>query len=195
MNLLPLAILILVDVILITLTVMAKLRERYKKSAFRQKRKDNKTAFLAKGAGRFRKNPYQEIDEDGYPGFNNDVENDYEMELQFAGPRRTKTGFEQIGDLERMSMIQQVVNKDDGGQKTDLQQFVQSLSKCLGATKFGLSFEFENLGFKPPKSNKKILDQVSGTIHAGSLWGVMGASGAGKCRIAIDSRHGTRKLM
>lgn len=186
MNLLPLGILILVDVILITLTIMANLRERYKRSSFRQKKKENKAAFLAKGAGRFQKHPYQEIDDDGYPGFNND-EHDFEMDAQFLNPRRVKTGFEHIGNLDRMSVIQQEIDKDDGGQKTDLQLFIQSLSKCLGATKLGLSFEFQDLAFKPPKSNKKILDQVSGTIHAGSLWAVMGASGAGKCTFDVHA--------
>lgn len=166
---------------------MAKMRSKYKNSNFHKKRVANKSTFLAKGAGRFRKSPYQEIDEEGYPGFNNhDAETDYEMDQRFLAPRRTKTGFEHIGSMDRASMVFEEVNKpDDGGQNSDLNLFVQSLSKCLGATKFGLSFEFQNLGFKAPKSNKKILDQVSGNIHAGSLWGVMGASGAGKCKIGI----------
>ncbi|KUJ19737.1 ABC transporter-like protein [Mollisia scopiformis] len=180
MNFLPLGILLLVDIILITATVMEKLRSRYKKSNFHQKRESRRSAFMAKGAGRFRNRDYQEIDERGHPGFQEDVENDFQMEPRIMGPRRAKTGFEQIGELEADFVLHEELNKDDGGQKTDLHLFVQSLSKCLGATKFGLSFEFQDLGFKPPKSNKKILDQVSGTIHAGSLWGVMGASGAGK---------------
>ena len=75
------------------------------------------------------------------------------------------------------------LHNGDAKTKTDLHLFVQSLSKCLGATKFGLSFEFQDLSFKPPKSTKPILSDVSGTINAGSLWGVMGASGAGKCKI------------
>lgn len=65
-------------------------------------------------------------------------------------------------------------------ESTDLHLFVQSLNKCFGTNNFGLSFEFENLKFQPPKATKPILDDVSGMINAGSLWGVMGASGAGK---------------
>ncbi|KAI9745242.1 MAG: hypothetical protein M1818_001520 [Claussenomyces sp. TS43310] len=62
----------------------------------------------------------------------------------------------------------------------DLRAFVQSLSKCLGATRFGLSFEFQDLKFRPPKSIEPVLSEVTGNIDSGSLWGVMGASGAGK---------------
>ncbi|CZR59382.1 related to ABC transporter protein (ATP-binding-cassette protein) [Phialocephala subalpina] len=179
MNFLPMGILLLVDIILITATVMEKLRSRYKKSNFHNKRVSSRKAVLATGAGRFRNRQYQEIDE-GNNGFNDDVENEYQMEPAIRGPLRVKTGFEQLGAQEADFMLHEELANDAGGQKTDLHLFVQSLSKCLGATKFGLTFEFQDLGFKPPKSNKKILDQVSGTIHAGSLWGVMGASGAGK---------------
>ena len=64
---------------------------------------------------------------------------------------------------------------------SDLQLFVQSLSKCIEATKFGLSFGFEDLSFHPNKTSKPILSEVTGYIDHGTLWGVMGASGAGKC--------------
>lgn len=180
MNFLPMGILLLVDIILITATIMEKLRSRYKKSNFHNKRVSNRKAVLAKGASRFRNRQYEEIDE-SHTGFIDDVENEYQMEPAIRGPLRAKTGFEQLGAQEADFMLHEELANDSGGQKTDLHLFVQSLSKCLGATKFGLTFEFQDLGFKPPKSNKKILDQVSGTIHAGSLWGVMGASGAGKC--------------
>ncbi|KAK3167406.1 hypothetical protein OEA41_010533 [Lepraria neglecta] len=62
----------------------------------------------------------------------------------------------------------------------DILQFVQSLSRCTVATTFGLSFEFENLMFQPKKCSKPILSGVTGEIKSGTLWGVMGASGAGK---------------
>jgi ABC-type multidrug transport system fused ATPase/permease subunit len=177
MNFLPLGILLIVDVILITFTVIDKLRDRYKKKGHLPRGRGEKRAFLAKGAGRFSRSPaYQELDDEQYHGF---TDNDLPMEPNIRVMLRRPTGFEQLGSLE--TDFAEELHNDAGDQKTDLHLFVQSLSKCLGATKFGLSFEFQDLGFKPPKSSKPILADVSGTIHAGSLWGVMGASGAGKC--------------
>lgn len=69
---------------------------------------------------------------------------------------------------------------DDKKPSSDLQLFIRSMSRCLGATNFGLSFEFENLAFHPKKSTKPILSEVTGKIERGTLSGVMGASGAGK---------------
>ena len=62
----------------------------------------------------------------------------------------------------------------------DIQQFVQSLSRCTIATNYGLSFGFENLMFRPKECSKPVLSGVKGEIRSGTLWGVMGASGAGK---------------
>jgi ABC-type methionine transport system ATPase subunit len=46
---------------------------------------------------------------------------------------------------------------------------------------FWTEFEFVDLRFQPKKSPKPILFDVSGRINSGAPWGVMGASGAGKC--------------
>ncbi|KAI4217923.1 MAG: hypothetical protein LQ349_008953, partial [Xanthoria aureola] len=70
--------------------------------------------------------------------------------------------------------------KDDNELISDLDLFIQSMSKCIGTEKFGLSFEFTDLKFQPKKAKKPILSDVTGKIDRGSLWGVMGASGAGK---------------
>jgi ABC-type multidrug transport system fused ATPase/permease subunit len=106
-----------------------------------------------------------------------------------AATSRRPTGFEQLGQVEsNFSMTD--LNDNDVADSTDLQRFVQSLSKILGATKFGLTFEFQNLKFHPPKAPRPILQDVSGCINAGSLWGVMGASGAGKCKGPIDYPRG-----
>jgi ABC-type multidrug transport system fused ATPase/permease subunit len=98
-----------------------------------------------------------------------------------AAYRRRPTGFQEIGQVEHNFSLADHINDDDVADSTDLQRFVQSLSKILGATKFGLTFEFQNLRFHPSKAPRPILQDVSGCINAGSLWGVMGASGAGKC--------------
>jgi len=177
MSYLPLSIVIIVDVILISLTIWDKLRGRYSQKN-KNKKPNIKKGFLAKGPGRFRTNRYQEIHETT-AGF---IDNDIQMEPRIGNLRRRPTGFEELGILEADFMVREQLHDQDGGQKTDLHLFVQSLSKCLGASKFGLSFEFQDLGFKAPSNGKVILSDVSGTIHAGSLWGVMGASGAGKCK-------------
>ncbi|KAL8992341.1 MAG: hypothetical protein Q9169_007174 [Polycauliona sp. 2 TL-2023] len=70
--------------------------------------------------------------------------------------------------------------EDDNELISDLDLFIQSMSKCIGTEKFGLSFEFTDLKFQPKKAKKPILSEVTGKIDRGSLWGVMGASGAGK---------------
>ncbi|KAL8637416.1 MAG: hypothetical protein Q9228_005314, partial [Teloschistes exilis] len=69
---------------------------------------------------------------------------------------------------------------DDDALISDLDLFIQSMSTCIGTEKFGLSFEFNDLKFQPEKATKPILSEVTGKIDRGSLWGVMGASGAGK---------------
>ncbi|KAL8961896.1 MAG: hypothetical protein Q9183_005239, partial [Haloplaca sp. 2 TL-2023] len=71
-------------------------------------------------------------------------------------------------------------SKDDDALISDLDLFIQSMSKCIGTEKFGLSFEFTDLKFQPKKAAKPILSEVTGKVDRGSLWGVMGASGAGK---------------
>ncbi|KAL8679469.1 MAG: hypothetical protein Q9186_004245 [Xanthomendoza sp. 1 TL-2023] len=70
--------------------------------------------------------------------------------------------------------------RDDTELISDLDMFIQSMSKCIGTERFGLSFEFTDLKFQPKKAKKPILSEVTGRIDRGSLWGVMGASGAGK---------------
>jgi ABC-type multidrug transport system fused ATPase/permease subunit len=155
------------------------MRSRYKKNNHGSKGKSEKMVW-AKPASRFvsRGPGYRQLDDEQYPGF---TDNDMQMQPSIMMLGRRPTGFEELGVLEA-EFVEELHNTDTET-KTDLHLFVQSLSKCLGATKFGLSFEFQDLGFKPPKSTKPILADVSGTINAGSLWGVMGASGAGKCKM------------
>jgi ABC-type multidrug transport system fused ATPase/permease subunit len=64
----------------------------------------------------------------------------------------------------------------------EMQLFVESLNKCLGTRQVGLSLRFESLELELP-SGKKILRGVTGSMASGSMWGIMGASGAGKCEI------------
>ncbi|KAE9378553.1 ABC transporter-like protein [Stipitochalara longipes BDJ] len=66
-------------------------------------------------------------------------------------------------------------NMEDPMQK----RFIASVQKCLGPRNIGLSYSFENLHFTL-QNGKKILSPQTGSISAGTLWGVLGASGSGK---------------
>jgi ABC-type multidrug transport system fused ATPase/permease subunit len=179
MTFLPLWILIIVDCLLITATIIDKIQVKYKGRALAQRSRANYKTYRK---GRIRNRDYQGLG-DEYSMAEDGSNSDMESRIGNFLPRRA-TGFEELGAMEA-DFVYNNHSKAVESVSTDLQQFVQSLSKCLGATKFGLSFEFQDLGFKPPKSSKPILSQVSGLINAGSLWGVMGASGAGKCRFLI----------
>jgi ABC-type multidrug transport system ATPase subunit len=61
----------------------------------------------------------------------------------------------------------------------DFQRFIRSVSRSVTTQSIGLSFDFENLAYET-KRGKKILQEVTGTMPRGSMWGVMGGSGAGK---------------
>lgn len=61
----------------------------------------------------------------------------------------------------------------------DFQRFIRSVSRSVTTQSIGLSFDFENLAYET-RSGKKILQDVTGTMPRGSMWGVMGGSGAGK---------------
>lgn len=61
----------------------------------------------------------------------------------------------------------------------DFQRFIRSVSRSVTTQSIGLSFDFESLAYET-KSGKKILQDVTGTMPRGSMWGVMGGSGAGK---------------
>ncbi|KAH8798827.1 ABC transporter-like protein [Hyaloscypha sp. PMI_1271] len=175
-NFLPVAFLLLLDILLVAGTIWHKMRSRYNKKGQQGNKTGGKMLRTIPATRKYVREPgYRQLDDEQYAGF---TDNDFPMEPTITAFNRRPTGFERLGALEA-EFIEDLRN-GDAETKTDLHLFVQSLSKCLGATKFGLSFEFQDLGFKPPKSTKPILSDVSGAINAGSLWGVMGASGAGK---------------
>ena len=181
MTFLPLGILIIFDAVLVTAAIILKIKQRFfakhqKKHSFRAPKQ---AKALAGKIGRNRQ--YHEIgDPEQAAPYEYHIE--YEMEPRVPNLRHRPTGFEQLGAIEDFSH-EEHFDKNAEEDRTDLHLFVDSLSKCLGNSNFGLSFEFEDLRFQPKKSPKPILSEVSGRINAGSLWGVMGASGAGKCEI------------
>lgn len=69
-----------------------------------------------------------------------------------------------------------------------LQQFVKSLRSCLGLSDVGLEIGFHDLGFQIGAERKIILSGLSGRVKPGSLLGIMGPSGAGKCSCRLFYR-------
>lgn len=63
-----------------------------------------------------------------------------------------------------------------------LHQFVKSIQRCIQLSNIGLEIGFDQLGFRLKSGGRSILEGVSGTVKPGSLLGVMGPSGAGKCK-------------
>ena len=74
---------------------------------------------------------------------------------------------------------QQPEDHDDLSANPDFQVFIKYISRLIKTKDIGLSFDFEGLEFEPTPG-KKILKGVSGYIQSGSMWAVMGGSGAGK---------------
>ena len=112
--------------------------------------------------------------------YHNISDEDVHLESRISGPRRANTGFLAAMDNDCAFEVDTSDVEYDEKADPDIQKFVQSLSRCTVATSFGLSFEFENLMFQPKKSSKPILSGVTGEIKSGTLWGVTGASRAGK---------------
>jgi ABC-type multidrug transport system fused ATPase/permease subunit len=181
----PMALLIIVDLLLLVAVGGLKLKQKFYNRGHRKEKRSNRKTFTK--PGRFRNRDYSQLHDEQLMVARE--QNDIAMEERIMNLRRKPTGFEEFAELEGGIGEGNMYNGEDEDEamSTDLQLFVQSLSKCLGATKFGLTFEFEDLKFHPPKAKKPILSNVSGLIDAGSLWGVMGASGAGKCKLSIDS--------
>ena len=74
---------------------------------------------------------------------------------------------------------EQPEDHDDLSANPDFQVFMRYISRLIKTKDVGLSFDFQGLEFEP-QAGKKILKGVSGYIESGSMWAVMGGSGAGK---------------
>ena len=100
------------------------------------------------------------------------------LESRITGVRRANTS--SLAAIDNDFAFDERIAVDGERPDFNIQQFVQSLSRCTNAASIGLSFEFENLNYQPKGSSQPILSQVTGEITNGSFWGIMGASGAGK---------------
>ena len=169
--LLPIALLGLLDLLLISLVIGAKLM---KKTQTRSRRREN-------GIQRLKRAVRSSTATFRSPGFQSLPDDNLHLESQVAGIRRTPTGFGPDKDIYYTADTNtDGIYLDREKSSPEIQQFVHSLSRCTLVSRFGLSFEFENLKFQPNKRSEPVLSEVSGQIKGGTFWGVMGASGAGK---------------
>ncbi|CAD6506021.1 BgTH12-06953 [Blumeria graminis f. sp. triticale] len=72
------------------------------------------------------------------------------------------------------------INDDEYiSEKDRFSRFAASVKRCVGSADVGMSFSFKNVS-RTLESGKEIVAPQTGHIEKGTLWGVMGASGAGK---------------
>ena len=168
-SVLPLILVIALDLLLISAIMVSKIhRNGRRKGPHRHGRraKQLRKALTLSHLGA-QKDRYLPIHDDNIP-----------LEARISGVRRANTGF--LAAMENDFVFDEREAIDDERPDSNIQQFVQSLSRCTTAASIGLSFEFNNLSYQPKGSSQPVLSQVTGEITKGSLWGVMGASGAGK---------------
>ncbi|KAL8791300.1 MAG: hypothetical protein Q9195_005989 [Heterodermia aff. obscurata] len=168
MSFLPLGMLLFLDILMIIFVIWNKLRFRGAKSKKTFGKAKSRRSFLKRAVTSLgveqRARHYESLED-----------NEFAMTPRIM---RVDTGF----GGEVPIAFDPDEDEFEGAKKpsSDLQLFIRSMSRCIGATNFGLSFEFENLAFHPKKAVKPILSEVTGKIERGTLSGVMGASGAGK---------------
>lgn len=124
---------------------------------------------------------YKNLDDDSIPM----VEQQPTAPEKAAQLRRRPTGF--LGPMMDFDIhAADYSTRQEAGEvsedNVELREFVGSLSRCIEGSQFGLSFEYEDLGFWPKGGVKPILSSITGNIARGSLVGVLGGSGAGKCK-------------
>ena len=178
-NVLPFGLLILVDVLLILLLVVL---------GFQARRSLSRRGHLSSLPKKLKNTSMLKINKGNNAGYRS-LEDEAEMlplESTIKPLGRSPTGFQAALDAQY-----KVDNEAKEGLDLDatpeLRRFVDSMKKAVQVSTFGLSFGFSQLSFQPKGSSKPILSQISGFIPSGSLTGVMGGSGAGKCSTIAPS--------
>ena len=171
MTFLPLILLALLDSILVIVTFVIKYKTRVKRIPY--KRPKNARSFITRASTLIdktqRNKQYSSLEDD----------DEVMLEARISSVQRTNTGFLAVMDND---FVFDKSASDEEKPNSQLHLFVQSLSKCIDGSTFGLSFDFTNLQFHPQKASKPVLSEVTGRIESGSFSAVMGGSGAGKCK-------------
>lgn len=118
----------------------------------------------------------------GYKSLDDEEDGEVLLEPRITSLKRSNTTF--IGAALDPQFVYSRLMATEGApndESNELRAFVQSMSRAIQGSQFGLSFEFHDLMFKPKGAQKPVLSQVSGRIQRAKHTGVMGGSGAGKC--------------
>ena len=169
----PLAVLIVVDVISVIAFLFWRFRQRISKA---NRERIGKIQQRGLGGMSAKITGYKVL------GDENDNHEDQEMLPLDATymPHRADTfsGLELALD---MNHLQHTNGRfTDGQLPPHVMKFVESMRRATDATDIGLSFSYSDLKFHPKKSARPILQNVTGSIDRGTLAAVMGGSGAGK---------------
>ncbi|KAI0993528.1 hypothetical protein K3495_g14656, partial [Podosphaera aphanis] len=82
---------------------------------------------------------------------------------------------EQAGGSKSSSMDEEEFTTE----KNSLSQYLASVKRCVESNEVGMSFGFKDIS-RVLDNGMEIIAPQSGFIEKGTLWGVMGGSGAGK---------------
>ncbi|RKF75727.1 ATP-binding cassette sub-family G member 2 [Golovinomyces cichoracearum] len=91
-------------------------------------------------------------------------------------PRKLKSSPEEICESQLGFAEEEYTSDKDNNSLT---QFVASVKRCIGSNEVGMSVGFKDLSYHL-NTGKVIVAPQTGHIEKGSLWAVMGSSGAGK---------------
>ena len=175
----PFGILIMIDVIMIAVFLLLRFRKRQELSRKgHEVLPKHKPTYLPRRS--FRPAPRPIREHKGYEQLDDPDAEIIPLESTITPLKRVPTGFQAA--LDEAYMHENEAEREiDVNSSVELRQFVDSMGKAIHGSNFGLTFGFEELSFQPKGSNKPILSKISGSIGSGSLVGVMGGSGAGKC--------------
>ena len=97
--------------------------------------------------------------------------------LKRLSRRASRDSFVELQDVVRTDEEGFVVDSSD----SEFREFIEPLTACVHGNNATLSLDFQGIGYKLKGQEKAIITDITGTLKSGSLWGVMGASGSGKC--------------
>ncbi|KAL9607397.1 MAG: hypothetical protein Q9167_007687 [Letrouitia subvulpina] len=171
MSFLPPGLILAFDALAILMVVGWRIFAHIRSARSRRSRASRSTKSYVKEASSFDDRTPRSIQHQSFE------DDDVNLEARITNVRRMDTGFGGAFDGAFFVRESAITNEKP---KSDLDLFLQSMAKSMDTGRFGLSFEFTNLMFKPKNADKPVLSKVTGQINRGSLWGAMGASGAGK---------------
>ncbi|KAK1461233.1 hypothetical protein CMEL01_14869 [Colletotrichum melonis] len=169
--LIPLAILIIIDVLMIAGMVIYRFRKRLRDHQSNKSRRPT----LKRGMSSMK------AQITGYRALSEDTDREMLPMSATYIPSRTDAyggGFQAALNLDSEDSVN--VRPTSEMLNPQLMAFVSSMRRATDATNLGLSFSYSDLSFHPKKSSKMILQNVTGSIDRGTLTAVMGGSGAGK---------------